>query len=81
MRLPPICVPCGRRMTIEKNSALVLLLDGDRQPYQIWSTDRWRCGGCDHAVCRSASVPIAERYERGFEALLNSGEAMLMVES
>ena len=81
-RHAPICVPCARSMTIEKNSALVLILDGEGKPYQFWSTDRYRCGGCDHAVLSGmGSMPMAERYQRGFDALLNSSEERLTVES
>ena len=81
-RHAPICVPCARSMTIEKNSALVLILDGEGKPYQFWSSDRYRCKSCGtSACCGFGNVPVAERLDPGFEALLCSSEERLTVET
>lgn len=63
----PICVPCSRLMSAEKNGVYFTTLLPDGRRYHLWSGDKWKCGGCGHEVIVGVGQnPIAEHFERDF---------------
>ena len=51
MILPPVCVPCRRRMTCAENQVVVYHEAPASWPQVThYAGDRYRCGGCGHEV-------------------------------
>ena len=68
----PICVPCQREMKANKTGR-VLQLVSDGKPYQLWSSDEWRCEelrGDDAAGYGRGPMVSAEIDPVGYERLL-----------
>jgi hypothetical protein len=66
------CVKCERSLKVVKNGAWVVFMAGDPpEPYQIWSSDIYRCTKCGFEVCAGWSrSPLAEHHEPVFAELL-----------
>lgn len=63
----PICVPCNRMMSAEKNGVCFTTLLPDGKRYQLWSGDKWKCPTCGHEIISGVGhSPIAEHFEKGF---------------
>ncbi len=58
----PMCVPCAREMNCHQNSFIVHVT-ASGEPYQIWSSDAWRCPECKHMIVSGfGRSPVAEAH-------------------
>lgn len=82
MSLKPICLPCKRFYSPEKNGFAFTegmprygsAAPGNAeptswQPYKLWRGDLWKCHGCGSLIIvGTGQAPVSEHYMPSFEA-------------
>lgn len=70
----PICVECRIEYRLEVSGVLaVTMFQKPPEPYEIYSTDLWRCPVCGHEMLKGfGERPIVQHWEQDFDEILNS---------
>lgn len=68
----PTCVKCQIGMKFTESGTWCITMFGDPpQPYQIWSSDKYRCPVCSSEILAGyAERPIAEHFQETFDIAL-----------
>lgn len=61
-----ICAKDGRELRVAVNSVMSEELDGNGDPYKVFSGDLWACPTCGYELIITAPNPIAEHYQPGY---------------
>lgn len=61
-----VCFKDGRALKVVVNSVISEQLDGNGDPYKVFSGDLWACPICDFELLVTAPNPIAEHYQPGY---------------
>lgn len=109
--MKPICVPCRRFYSCEKNEtqweegkpnssegdmglrpkpenfsdpddyrAWLAQWESHWGPYKLWTSDKWKCGGCGHQILIGVpSHPWAEHFEHDYAQQVEQADVLIRV--